>query len=135
MFYAPLLAALWGRRQTAVSLAILAPWLNRIVTGYPSAHGAVVMMVQLLVFVGILRGLVARLGPCWYQAAPAFLAAMAAAGVAATIMPGLIGGESAAPWVARNVTLALPGIGILMLINWAVLRFYPPGGDGGPATA
>ena len=32
MFYAPLLAALWGRTRSAVVLALAAPWLNWALT-------------------------------------------------------------------------------------------------------
>jgi len=131
MFYAPLLAALWGRRETAVMLAVVAPWLNRAITGYPPTPGAVVLMIQLLVFVGAYRGLMARTGPRWFHAAPAFLAAMAVSGLVGAVDPRLIGGQPAAAWVISSVTLSLPGIGILVLVNWVALRCYPPGGDGG----
>jgi hypothetical protein len=135
IFYAPLLAALWGRRPSAIALAILAPWLNRIVTGYPSVAGAVVMAAELLVFVGVFRWLAARIGPRWYHAAFAYLAAMAAATLAAAVVPGLIGGQAAIPWALRSIVLGLPGLGILLLINGAALRFYPPGSDDGASLA
>ncbi|MES1167144.1 MAG: hypothetical protein ABUL68_04005, partial [Pseudomonadota bacterium] len=65
MLYAPLLATLWGRLRSAVSVALLAPWLNWVLTGHPSPPGAIAMTVQLLVFVFTLRLLLARIGPRW----------------------------------------------------------------------
>src|ERR1019366_1892129 len=51
IFYAPLLAALLGRTLSALMVAVAAPWLNWALTSHPAPQGALVMMLQLLVFV------------------------------------------------------------------------------------
>jgi len=135
MFYAPLLAALWGRVRSAVTLALCAPWLNWALTAHPSPSGAIVMVVQLLVFVGAFRLFLHAIGARWYLAAPAFLAGMAASAVLTAAAPGLIGERAAVEWAIQSVVIGLPGIAILVLINWAALRFYPPGPGGGPVAA
>lgn len=136
IFYAPLLAALWGRTQTAWGVALAAPWLNSVLTSHPAPRGAILITLELAVFVFVLRTLLARCGPRWFYAAPAYLAAMIAATLAATLRPELIDGRPALSWALQSVTTALPGIAVLVLINWAVLRCYPPGpAGGGPATA
>jgi hypothetical protein len=61
MFYAPLLAALWGRARSGLVLALAAPWLNWALTSHPAPPGAVVMM-ELLGFVLVLRFLLAEVG-------------------------------------------------------------------------
>ena len=135
MFYAPLLAALLRRPAMAAAVALLAPWLNWAVTAHPAPLSAIVMTVELLVFVLAVRLLLARAGPRWHLAAPAYLLSMTAAALVAALDPALIGGAAAFSWAWQCVATALPGIGILVLINWLVLRYYPPAGSGGGPVA
>ena len=132
MFYAPLLAALWGRMRSALAVAVLAPWLNRVLTTHPSLPGAIVMTIELLGFVLALRTLMLRVGPRGFLALPAYLAGKIAALAVTAVFPALIDGGAALPWVARSVTIGVPGIAILVLINDLALRYHPPGG--GPAA-
>ncbi len=127
MFYAPLLAALWGRVRPAAAVALLAPWLNWALTGHPPPLLAVVTMVELSGFVLVVRWLFAGVGPRWYLAAPAYFAGMAAAALVAGLFPALIGGRPALAWAAQSIVIGEPGILILLLINWLALRYYPPG--------
>lgn len=136
MFYAPLLAALLGRTTSAFAVAVLAPWVNWLITGHPVPRTGIVMTLQLVVFVAALRALLAPLGPRWYLAAPAYLLGLAASVLAAAVFPELIGSRPVLPWAAGTLTMALPGIAVLLLINWLALRVFPSGGaGGGPATA
>jgi hypothetical protein len=135
MFYAPLLAALLGRTQSGVGLALVAPWLNWLLTRHPSPPSAALMTVQLLVFFAALRLALGRVGPRWYLAAPAYFLGLAASMLVAAAWPGLIGGRPVLTWAANTVTLAWPGVAVLVLINWLVLRFYPPGSGRGPLAA
>lgn len=136
MFYAPLLAAIWGRTSSALLIALLAPWVNRLLTGHPATATATVMMVELLGFVVALRLLLAQIGPRWFLAAPAYFAGKAIALLIVAIAPGLIAGRPALDWAAQSIVLALPGVAILVLINFLMLRAYPPSGDGdGPKAA
>jgi hypothetical protein len=135
MFYAPLLAALWGRARSALVLALAAPWLNWALTSHPAPRGAIVMMVELSGFVLVLRFLLAGMGARWFLAAPAYLSGKIAAVVAAALFPALIGGRAAFAWASQSVAAAAPGIAILVLINWLVVRYYPPGPSGGGPVA
>lgn len=136
MFYAPLLAALLGRNRSALIVAVAAPWLNWAVTSHPTPPGAYLTMIQLLVFVGALRanlgGGVAR----WFVAAPAYLCSLAAAALAAAVFPNLVSGRPALAWAVQSLATGLPGIAILVLINWLAVRNYPSGpAGGGPRAA
>jgi hypothetical protein len=131
IFYAPLLAALLGRTRSALIVALAAPWLNWALTTHPAPRGALVVMLQLLVFVFVLRALLTRVGSRWFLAAPAFLSGMAAAALATAIFPALIGGRPALEWAAQSVVIGLPGIAVLVLINWLAVRYYPSGPTGG----
>jgi hypothetical protein len=131
MFYAPLIAALVGRQGTAFAVALLAPWLNWALTSHPSPVGASMMSLQLLVFVAVMRVLLVRSGARWFLATAAYLACMAATALAAELVPSLIDGRDALAWVVASVFTGLPGLFILVAINWMVLKCYPPGGQGG----
>ena len=135
MFYAPLLAALLGRTRAAVAVALLAPWLNWALTAHPAPPGAVVMTIELLGFVLVLRVLLAAAGARWYLAAPAYFSGKTAAMLATAFFPALISGQAAPAWAAQSVAIGVPGIAILVLINWLVLRYYPPGASGGGPVA
>jgi hypothetical protein len=136
MFYAPLLAVLWGRAPSAFGVAFLAPWLNWALTSHPAPHGDVMMTVELLAFVSALLALVERVGTRGFLAIPAYLSAMALAAVVAAIAPFLVDGRSALAWAAQTVATGIPGMAILILINELALRCRPPGGSGGgPAAA
>ena len=93
MFDAPLLATLWGRFGTAAAVALLAPAANGALTGHPAAAGIVVMTVQLAVFAGVLRGLIAKAGAHCLLAAAACVAGLAASAAVAALNPSLIGGQ------------------------------------------
>lgn len=136
MFYAPLLASLLGRPQSALAVALLAPWLNRLLTGHPLPLGAVVMMVQLVGFVAVLRLLWKTVGPRWFLAAPAYFLGLAASMMVAAVYPDLLGNRPLLIWASGTVTMALPGIAILVFINWLVLSYLPPDtGGNGPVAA
>ncbi len=136
MFYAPLLAALWGRTRSAAIVALLAPWLNWALTSHPSPLGAIVMMVQLVVFVVMIRLMLKGVGAQWFLAALAYFTCLAASVLLVAAFPALIGGQPVLAYAVNSVSMGLPGIAILVLINWLVVRYYPPGHDGnGPIAA
>jgi hypothetical protein len=134
IFYAPLLATLLGRMSSAWLVALLAPWLNGLLTRHPSPPTAALLMVQLLVFVGVLRALLVRLGPRWPWPVPAYLAGLAAAALVAALFPALIGGRPALGWMAQSLVLGWPGLLVLALLSALTLRWHPPGGSGGPLS-
>jgi hypothetical protein len=135
MFYAPLLAALIGRTQTAAMVALAAPWLNWLLTSHPSPRSAVVTNLQLLVFVLAIRFLIRRVGPRWFLAVPAYVAGMVVSIGVFTLFPSLNANRPALAWAAQTLFMAWPGITVLLLINWLVVRNYPSGSGGGPMAA
>jgi hypothetical protein len=61
---------------------------------------------------------------------------MAAATLVVVLFPALIAGRGGLAWAAQSVVTGLPGIAILVLINWLAIRTYPSGpADGGPRAA
>jgi hypothetical protein len=135
MFYAPLLASLLGRGGSALVVALVAPWLNTLLTGHPAPRGGIVMTIELVVFVGVLRLLLARVGGRWFLAIPAYVWCMIAATIVVACIPSLIGGRSATTWALQSVSMGLPGVGVMLLINWLAVRNYPTGGNGSAPMA
>ena len=136
MFYAPLLASLLGRTRSAVIVALVAPWLNWALTMHPAPRGAIVMMFQLLAFVFVVRAMLTGFGARWYLAAPAYIFSVAVSMIVAAGFPDLVGVQPVLAWAANSVTVALPGVAVLVLINWLAVRFLPSGpGGGGPQAA
>ncbi len=136
MFYAPLLGVLWGRPRMAALVAMLASWLNWLLTRHPSPPGAALMSLELLVFVGTVATLQARLGLRWFLAIPSYVAGKTATVAAAGLFPVLIGGRPLLAWVTNALGQGLPGLAILVVLTVFVLNFYPPSSSGeGPAAA
>jgi hypothetical protein len=135
MFYAPLLAALLGRKGMARFVALAAPWLNWAITSHPSPPSAIVATLQLIVFVLVVQLLMRRLGPRWYLALPAFLTSFAAALFLVTTAPALVDNRPVLAWAVQSFVIGLPGVAVLLLINWLVVRNYPSDSGGGPMAA
>jgi hypothetical protein len=93
------------------------------------------MMVQLLGLVFVLRALLTGAGARWFLAVPAYLSGMASSALVTAVFPALIGGQAALAWAAQGVAIGLPGIVILVLINWLAQRYYPPDAAGGGPIA
>lgn len=138
MFYAPLLAVLVGRLPTALLVALLAPWLNRMLTGHPPAPMAAAMTVELTAFAIALRWLIARHGLRWWFAVPAFVASKLTMTALVALVPTLIGGRAALAWAGQTTVTSLPGVAILVGLTLLVAKLYPGAGSGnggGPAAA
>lgn len=134
IFYAPLLAALLGRKTTALAVALFAPWMNWAITSHPSPPTATITTLQLLVFVTAIHLAMARVGQRWFLALPAYVLGLLAAVILASAAPGLISHRPVVGWAIQTLTIGMPGIAILTLINWLVVRNYPSGPHG-PAAA
>ena len=74
IFYAPLIAALTGRGQVSVIVALLAPWVNHLLFGMPPRPIAILLNIELVVFSIVAASMASRwsgqawLGPVAYLA-------------------------------------------------------------------
>ncbi|MBS0633169.1 MAG: hypothetical protein JSS11_14760 [Verrucomicrobia bacterium] len=126
IFYAPLLGVLWGRSRSAAVVAVLAPWLNWLLTQHPSPPSATLMSVELLAFTFTVATLRARVGLRWWISLPAYVIGRAATIILAALIPALIHQRSLLDWAATSTVQAFPGLAVLVLLTLLVQRFYPP---------
>ncbi len=127
MFFGPLLAALFCRMEGGIAIALLAPWANFLLTGRPLPPMAVILSVQLMVFVLFLRWRFAGRGPRIHDPVLAYPVAVAASAVLIAIMPSLHPAGPVAHWVG-SVATAWPGMSLLAIVTYLAVRFYrqPP---------
>lgn len=75
IFYAPLAALMMGRMGIALGVSLAAPWINHLLTGMPPVPMAMMLCLQLVVFLLVVQWLHQRrfpafgLGPLGYMTA------------------------------------------------------------------
>jgi hypothetical protein len=114
IFYAGLVLALRGATVPALALAVLAPLLNRALTGMPAGPMLPTLMTELLVFTLVLVAAVRF----WPRGAP-YLGPVAYLMAAMVARPLLVPG--AAPWGTLTVTIPVAWIGLIMLLAVGII--------------
>lgn len=125
IFIGPLVAGLFYRWPVGVGLAVVVPWLNHLLTGRPVAPMALLISVQLTVFVLCIRGLIQQLGKRWFFGPLAYGFSAMAGTVLLAIWPHLLPVPPLS-FLIEAVLVSWPGIVILGTVNWLVLHYYPP---------
>ena len=126
IFYAPLIAALTGRGQVAVSVALLAPWVNHLLFGMPPRPIAILLTVELLIFSIASASMASRwAGQAWLGPV-AYLATKPIIFVTLLLFPGLMPSLSAAAFTASSTVQAWPGLVVLAGLSLFVTKLYPP---------
>jgi hypothetical protein len=121
LFYAPLVAALLFHPLVAVVAGLVTPFLNHALTGAPPLNTAVLLSVELVVFSLVMQGL-ARRWPAFWGAAPlAYLAAKVGSLLLVVLLPSLMP-VPAWQFFSTSLINALPGMAVLLLINWLTVR-------------
>lgn len=120
LFIAPFVALYLFHPAAALVAALVTPLLNRALTGQPSAEMAVLLTVELTVFSLAALLLKGRWPRSVVNAPVAYLVAKV---VAAAVL-GLTALIPALPlgYLTSSVVNALPGLGLLLLINVLVVR-------------
>lgn len=127
MFFGPLLAAMFCRMEVGIAIALLAPWANHFLTGRPLPPMAVILCLQLLVFVLFLRWRFAVRGPRIHDPVFAYPTAVAASAGLIAVVPALHPAGPFAHWVGSVLT-AWPGMALLAAVTYLAIRFHrqPP---------
>ncbi len=124
MFYIPFIALFWYDWKVALPIAILAPLLNFLITGNPNWGFLVVLTLELVLFTGIAFLLLKQKTLKWIAAPFGYIGAKVISSLLLFIVPIM----PAAPveFFLGSLSRALPGIGILLLLNFLLLKYGHP---------
>lgn len=127
IFLAPLVAILYRQPLAALTAALLAPYLNHLLTGMPASDNVIVITVQLLLFGGVMtvlsrRHFLALLAPVGYVGAYYF--APVVVGVLSRL-PGLEFAASTTRPIAGLLNMAWPGLLAILVVTAAALLTRP----------
>jgi hypothetical protein len=126
IFYAPLIAALTGRGQVAMAVALLAPWVNHLLFGMPARPIAMLLMIELVGFSFMATLLATRWrGQVWLGPV-AYLTAKPLSFLTLLIYPNLLPPLSGAAYLTSSTLQAWPGLAVLAVLSIAVTKLFPP---------
>ncbi len=124
MFYIPFIALFYYGWKVALPIAILAPIINFLITGNPRWDFLFVLTLELILFTGIVFFLLNHKNIKWIAAPFGYIGAK----VISSLLLFLIPLMPAAPmeFFLGSLSRALPGIGILSLLNFLLLKYGNP---------
>jgi hypothetical protein len=124
MFYIPFIALFLYNWKVALPIAILAPLINFLVTGNPNWGFLVVLTLELVLFTGIAFLLLNHTTLKWTAAPFGYIGAKIISSLLLFVIPIM----PAAPmeFFLGSLSRALPGIGILLLLNFLLLKYGNP---------
>ncbi|MFA6218104.1 MAG: hypothetical protein WDL87_10690 [Candidatus Omnitrophota bacterium] len=117
LFYAPFVAVVLFRPSVSIISALAAPFLNQMLTGNPGFEKAIVLTLELLLFTLVAQTLWRQEKYFWGAAVLSYVVSKALSVLLLwkilLVIPGMPGVE----YFLRSIRTALPGIGILFLMN------------------
>jgi membrane-associated HD superfamily phosphohydrolase len=124
MFYIPFIALFLYNWKVAIPIAILAPLLNFLVTGNPNWGLLMILTLELVLFTGIAFILLNHKTLKWIAAPFGYIGAKVISSLLLFVIPIM----PAAPmeFFLGSLSRALPGIGILLLLNFLLLKYGNP---------
>ncbi len=129
LFVVPLIALLWYPPSVAIIVAAAGPVLSFLVTGLPQGPMLILLTTELIVFT-LVAGQLLRASTLGWVAAPlAFLFTKTVSLIVLTLLPFLSQLEPL-NYFRTSISVALPGILLLGLINVLGLLYRPGRPDG-----
>lgn len=122
MFYIPFIALFACNWKVAIPIALLAPFFNFLLTGNPNWEFLTVLTLELVLFTLLAFILLKKAYIKWFAAPLGYIGAKIVSSLLLIFIPFL----PAVPWefFMTSLSRALPGIGMLLLINFLLLRFF-----------
>ncbi|NND06765.1 MAG: hypothetical protein HKN87_10330 [Saprospiraceae bacterium] len=121
IFYLPFIALIFFKKHVALVAALLAPFINFLLTGNPQWELVTLLSVELVAFVILSAGLLRQHRLKWIAAPVGYLGAKLVSSLVLILLP-LLPNLQASDFLAQSIATALPGILILMVINILVLK-------------
>ena len=125
IFFGPLLASLYYRPMVGLAIALLAPWVNFLLTGRPLPPMALILCTQLFVYVVFLKTLSHHRGSRFSDAVVGYPVAVLGSACLIALAPNLHPLTPLAHWWT-SVTGAWPGMILLGVVSHLAIRHYPP---------
>lgn len=124
MFYIPFIALFWYGWKIALPVAILAPIINFLISGNPQWGFLTILTLELILFTGIAFLLLRRETFKWIAAPCGYIGAKVISSLLLFVIPIM----PAAPmeFFLGSLSRALPGLGILLLLNFLLLKYSNP---------
>jgi hypothetical protein len=124
MFWTAFVAGYCFGLRTALLVGLFAPALNLLVTGLPAAKFLGGLALELVVF-SLLTTWAVRRQPQWIVIAPlGYVVARLASLLVSVVVDGFSGRDVAGQF-GQSLIGAVAGLGVLVVINAALVRFYP----------
>ena len=124
LFYAPVLAIALFRPLVGIIAGLVTPFLNYLLTGAPPAPMALLLAIELVLF-ALLLSQTDRRWPRFWAAAPlAYIIALVVSVFLLTVLIPLLP-MPPGQFLATALQSAWPGLLVLLLINWLVVRYVP----------
>lgn len=122
MFYIPFIALFAFGWRLALPIAVLAPFLNSMITGNPNWEFLVVLTLELTLFTCIAYLLLQNETTELFAAPLSYIGAKIISSILILFIPLV----NAVPFdfFMTSVFRAIPGIGVLLLINFLMLKFF-----------
>lgn len=124
MFYIPFIALFWYGWKVALPIAVLAPMVNFSITGNPQWDFLVVLTLELVWFSGIAFLLLHYKVLKWIAAPVGYIGAKIVSSLLLLVIPIMPVAPMA--FFLGSLSRALPGIGILLLLNFLILKYGNP---------
>ncbi len=125
IYYAPLIAALFYPVHVSFIVALCPPWINLILTGLPKLPYTALMTYELLIFVLLITFLVTLSGRKWYYGPLSYFVAKVIIFLLLFTWPPMYFLDSPLSYFENTLFVAIPGIILLGLVNWTVIKIAP----------
>ncbi|MFD2203140.1 hypothetical protein [Shivajiella indica] len=121
MFYIPFIALFFFGWKIAMPVALFAPLTNFLITGNPQWGFLAVLTLELLLFSGLAYILLKNPKLMWFAAPLSYIGAKVISSLLLNFIP--IMPSAPLEFFFGSLSRALPGIGIMLLLNFLVLKY------------
>jgi hypothetical protein len=127
VFWTTFIALYFYGALPGLAVGLVAPVVNLALTGSPALSSVGMMSLEITVFVTVAGLLVNRWPGFWLAAPLAWLLTKAGVIAGQYLVPAFNYSDSPGQHILRSTQNALTGLGVLAVIHWLLVAFYPWG--------
>ena len=133
VFWTTFVALYFYGALPGLATGLVTPLANVALTGLPALASVTMMSLEIALFVAIAALLVTRRAGFWFAAPLAWVVAKAIAIAVQFFVPAFYSAESPVHHLARSMENGIAGLGMLAVIHWMLVVYYPRGEGGAGA--